>query len=163
MLPHWESRPIEIANLLNPAFGSLLIRETAVEYEKTTKVGLPYAVAFLVLPLSLHRPTREALPSTSKSLLHAWIQEHPAIQALVPERTRRLRLFSREAILFGLQNGVLKVAEDGRLQNARKGKVSFSNDAVDARNALAAAGLLGRWFGKVSDPSLIFAMWGMRP
>jgi hypothetical protein len=57
MMSAWNDRPTEIANLLNPAFCALLLAQAVRGYQEETKVGLPYALAFLVLPLVLHKPT----------------------------------------------------------------------------------------------------------
>ena len=114
----WEARPIEVAHLLNPAFGALLLREAAVEYTKASRTSIPFGLCFLVLPLALHPPTRRALPTTTRSLLPQWLESHPELQALSAERMRRLSPYSREAILFGLQNGLLSLDSEGSVRSA---------------------------------------------
>ena len=47
MLP-WERRPIEIANLFNPAFCSLLIQYSVRGFERESGRGMPYTLALLV-------------------------------------------------------------------------------------------------------------------
>jgi hypothetical protein len=160
----WDARPIEVAHLLNPAFGALLLHDAVVAYAKQKRSPMPFALVFLVLPLALHRRTREALPSTTATLLPQWLETHPELQALAAERMRRLSPYSREAILFGLQNGLLSLAPDGDLSSAQKTlRDPFAGGAVDPAACRKAAQFLGKWFGKVADPKLIFAFWGIRP
>ena len=66
----WISRVVEEANLFNPAFCATLMAKTVDEYQKKAQHHFPFSLAFLVLPVVLHRATRESLPgSTITSLL----------------------------------------------------------------------------------------------
>lgn len=162
---NWETRPIEVAHLLNPAFGALLIREAVITYAKAAGQSMPFALCFLILPLALHPPTRRALPSTTRSLLPEWLQSHPGIQAMAAERMRRLSPYSREAILFGLQNGLLELDSEGAVTKAKK-SVRDPYQAIDVSDPVECrdtARFLGTWFGKVANPALIFTLWGVRP
>lgn len=159
----WENRPIEIANLLNPAFCSLLLRDAAHYYRKQASTGLPYPLAFLLLPIVLHKKIREALPKTTATLLHPWLLEHSVLQLEVTVLSRRLLPYSREAIIFGIQHGALNVADDGSLNSAmRRVRKVFAPESEPA-TCRKAASFVGSWFGRVNDPALILAMWGLRP
>ena len=72
----WSERPIEIAHLLNPAFCSTLLFESITGYKQENGSGMPFATAFLVLPVVLHKPTRDHLPKSIATKLHAWIQDN---------------------------------------------------------------------------------------
>jgi len=61
MIP-WEHRPIEVANLFNPAFCGEVIRRCGAGYSAKLQTGMPYALAFLVLPIVLHPATRWSEP-----------------------------------------------------------------------------------------------------
>jgi len=159
----WDERPLEIANLLNPAFCALLLRDAAAGYRQQAASGLPYSVTFLVLPIVLHRPTREALPRTINAIMHAWIQEHSARQVEIVDRVRMLVPYTREAIIFGIQHRALAIVENGALESAMLRATMSFPDRTDAMTCRHAAGLLGRWFGRTGDASQILAMWGLRP
>lgn len=159
----WEERPLEIANLLNPAFCALLLRDAAAGYGQQAASGLPYPVTFLVLPIVLHRATREALPGSTNAILHTWIQEHSSRQVEIADRVRALVPYTREAIIFGIQHHALAIAENGALESAMPRATMSFPDRTDATSCRRAAGLLGRWFGRTGDASLILAMWGLRP
>jgi hypothetical protein len=91
----WEERPIEVANLLNPAFCALLLRGTVLEYAKTASAGMDFPLVFMVLPIVLHKATREALPKTTISKFHAWFQEHQALRIGFSTRVQQLAPFAR--------------------------------------------------------------------
>ena len=52
----WEERPIEVANLLNPAFCGRLLYQSIVGHSEYESKDMPYVLFFLVLPLVLHAP-----------------------------------------------------------------------------------------------------------
>lgn len=159
----WEERPVEIANLLNPAFCALLVREASLGYRKIASQNLPYALAYLVLPIVLYPPVRAALPGTTITLLPSWLQEHAALQFQVASRVPRMVTYSREAILFGLQHDLMSIGDDGGL---KLGTVTVRNvfaAGTEPSACLDAAALIGRWFGKINDPSLVLTLWGLRP
>jgi hypothetical protein len=95
-------RPIEEATLLNPAFGALVVARAVADYQKQSGEGLPYPLAFLILPVILHSETREALPASTRAIMHNWIADNAALIAAFPERARRMTRISKEAILFAL-------------------------------------------------------------
>lgn len=162
-LPSWEERPVELANLLNPAFCALLLQEAAYGYQAASRQGLPYALAYLILPIVLYPPARQALPGRTNAVLSAWLQEHPAVQFHVATRTAWMLPYSREAILFGLQHHLLRVDDEGSLAaESRRAQSPFPAES-EPDTCRKAAGLIGRWFGKTPDPSQVLKMWGLRP
>ncbi|SRR5258706_10668346 len=162
LLP-WEQRPVELANLLNPAFCSLLLQDAINGYHSHASQSLPYPLAYLMLPIVLYPPARAALPRSTAALLPAWLQEHPALQIQVADRVTRMRAYSREAILFGLQHNLLQVSDDGELESRNKQVKQLFPPQTEPADCRKAAGLVGRWFGKVADGSLILTLWGLKP
>src|ERR1039457_6981771 len=55
----WNDRPPEIAHLFNPAFCALLIREGVLGFVEVSPGGMPYPLVFLLLPIVLHKATRD--------------------------------------------------------------------------------------------------------
>jgi len=162
LLP-WEERPVELANLLNPAFCALLLRDAVRGYQSQASQTLPYPLAYLVLPIVLYPPARDALPRSTVALLPAWIQEHPVLQPQIADRVQRMLLYTREAILFGLQYNLLQVGDDGGLESGNRQVRNPFPAQTEPADCRKAAILVGRWFGKVVDGSLILAMWGLKP
>lgn len=159
----WSDRPIEVANLLNPAFGAIVLRDAVIAYGKAADGSMPYAVTFLILPLALHPATRESLPKTTGALLHVWLEQNAALQADAVQRVRRMVPYTRESLVFGLQHRLLVLDGGGGVVNARakmKDPFPVGSDPAACRRA---AKFLGSWFGKVPETSFLFSLWGMRP
>ena len=161
----WAERPAEEARIFNPAFCGELIGRAVCEYHRTRQAALSMVAAFLVLPLTLHRPTREALPGRANTAFAGWVAEHAALLAELPERTRRLRPVSREALLFAVRHQFLAFEGGGLIPGANpirlRARLAVSTDEVNL--ARSAAGLLGRWFaGQGTEISILQGM-GVAP
>lgn len=109
----WEKRPAEIANLLNPAFCSVLLRSSIDGFQKEKEYGISYPLLFLVLPLVLHAPTRQTLPKTTQTKLHVWLQNFPEVRVRFVNRTRELVPYTKEALIFGLQTEIIAICNNG--------------------------------------------------
>jgi hypothetical protein len=95
----WEQRPFEVANLFNPAFCALVLRQTVQAYQKATHQGMDYSMLFLILPIVLHKATRELLPSGVVSKFHVWIQRHHHLRVGFADRMQNMVPITREALL----------------------------------------------------------------
>jgi hypothetical protein len=165
-LPPWPDRPREEANLFNPAFTSLLIARAVAHHERTASgTQMPLALAFLVLPIVLHPPTRVALPRAADTNLFGWIAEHAEIKALFPGRAERLTLVTQEAIRFALIYRKLAVDGDGIVSGPKPYALSAApSPATDeTKECLQKAAFLGRWFAIANSPVNILGAWGVRP
>src|SRR6266540_2320032 len=103
----WTERPRVEATLLNPALLAVLIAAAAKDYE-TDGAGMPWPLAFIVPPLVLHRPTRDALPRNTRTHLSTWIRRQPLLRAGFPARAAAMVPLTREGLRFGLRAGVLE-------------------------------------------------------
>jgi len=164
-LPAWYERPREEANLFNPAFTSLVISRMVGHFEKTTGgQGLPFALSFLILPMILHRSTREALPRAADTNMFGWLSEHPDLRALFPGRMLRLRPVTQEALCFALSYGKLIVTVDAIATGPRKFPLTTIPEpsTAETTSCLKKAEFLGRWFGANAQLNVLTA-WGVRP
>lgn len=161
----WAERVNEERYLFNPAFGAMLIAETVNDYQKKTSTPLPFAVAFLVLPIVLHEITRNALPKSTLTALLPWIQENRDQIVGFAERVQNLREISREAILFGLQNDILSLTETGGLAvgNSRKSVTTARTPLFtdEVRGCVDRSGFIGRWFAAAGTTANIYSAWGV--
>lgn len=162
----WAARSREEANLLNPPFCSLLLILAAEHYQRASKDGLPYVYPFLILPLVLHKATRERLPKTTLKSLSTWIEENPTLRALLPDNVRSLRPFVQEALLYALVHGCLRVDDEGGFLLGKKprglsGYETGSSDEV--RDCLKKSQFVGRWLATAGSVPTVMALWGIRP
>jgi hypothetical protein len=162
----WAGRPTELAYLFNPAYCGWLLREAVEGYTSVKPAGLPLPLAFLALPVVLHRPTRELVPGAVTTKLHAWLQEHPQVRVNFAERTRELAPFTREALLFLSASRQLRVNDDGAITVAGKlgpGKAGLLELSGEMRESVSKARFVGRWFASAGAPATVFQMWGVCP
>lgn len=151
--------------LFNPAFLARLLHGTAHEYEKPSGNGLPVPLAFLSVPLALHKPTRDDLPRTSAALMQKWIREHPRHMARLSSRVLGLRPFTGLAIRFGIEHGVL-TSQGGLLSGGsllRRPRNLSSFETAEIEECMKAAQFLGRWFARQPDAATALAWWGLAP
>lgn len=161
----WDSRPIEIANLLNPAFCALLLRDAAKAYHDYEKTGMPYILAFLLLPIALHQRTCDAVPHQPTITFGQWIERNAEVTFGFADRTRTLNPLTKEAIIFGLQHGILDINTAGEIVPSSvslEHPSSWDSDSVPSRCAMCAKNI-GRWFAEVGDASTICRLLGVRP
>src|ERR1039457_46678 len=111
----WSARAVEEANLFNPAFCAALLAQAADGFSKKSHSPLPFALAFLILPIALHHGTREALPHSTVTSLLNWIQENKSQLVDFPQRVSRLLPITREAIQFGIAHNILELKTTGEL------------------------------------------------
>jgi hypothetical protein len=158
----WEQRPVEVANLFNPAFCAVLLQCAIREFQSQRSGGMPYALLFMVLPIVLHSYTRQTLPTTTLTKMHVWLREHPEVRIGFAERTRNMVPFTREALMFGVQTRTIAIETNGNFTWVKRSLKLPSGDS-DLVNLLECAKFLGRWLAQLEEPSNIFTMWGIRP
>ena len=164
-LLEWDNRaPEEKANL-NPAFCGELIGRAVFEYHQVRALPLNLAVAFIVLPLTLHNTTRKVLPKRANAAFASWIANNNPLLAELPQRTIRLRPITREALLFAVRNDLLTFQDGGLVPGSRpvrpRMKLSPATDEVNDMHR--AAGLLGRWFSNQGSQLSILTGMGVAP
>jgi hypothetical protein len=162
----WINRSHEEATLLNPAFCALILTLAVSDHEKESNCGMPFVFPFMLLPIILHKPTRDALPKSTQKVFSTWLEEHEDIRATFPERVQSLRDFVREALLFAMTHNCLTIADDGTLKIGKKprGISPYTKSATDeVRDCLHKAHFVGRWLSTAGPASTIMALWGIRP
>jgi hypothetical protein len=157
----WQDRPLEVANLLNPAFCGRLLYHSIKSHEETSGCSLPYALAFLPIPLVLHRATRSKISGHNQQL-HVWVNKYPDIKIGLGDRARNTVPFTREALMFMIQLGHIRVGDQGALSTGHGLKRNSDSDA-EIRNCLKAAEVVGKWLARAGQPSATFAMLGLKP
>lgn len=165
-MTEWTKRPTEVAYNLNPAFCGWLLREAALGYAEVKPAGMPFALAFLVLPVLLHRPTREALPRSTVTALHAWLREHPEARVGFAARARQLVPFAREGIILAGSVGLLSLTETGVLVaggELQRGKTALLKRSAQVKSAVGKAGMFGKWFAEAGEPKTVYHMWSVSP
>jgi len=160
----WQERPVEVANLLNPAFCGVITQEFVKEYNSQTSTGVPFELVFLVLPIILHKKTRDLLPMRSTTMMHVWLQKHPEVRIGFSQRTKELIPFTKESISFLLVRKLLAVDEYGNFfRTKRRNRKSIADLPIELTSYIRKTRLVAKWFAQNSSSSTIYTMWGIRP
>jgi Family of unknown function (DUF6521) len=154
----WSERIPAVADLLNPALIATVIAAAAIEYERRDGKPMPFELAFLVVPLVLHRDTRTSLPVRVDSHLAKWVTTHEVLAAGFGARAKVLVDPVREGIRFGLRNEAIDFDGaniTGQLRSRRPAKIGDIGEIVKK------AGFVGRWFTQIESSATAFALLGV--
>jgi len=165
MIP-WENRPREERSLLNPSFCAIILWYAAQAYGSSCDRALSFEESFLVLPLVLHRKTRERLPRSVRTSLAVWLDENPLVQRGVASRARVLVPFTKGALTFGGVHGLIRIAEGKVFANSHFKKAiseALKGTSDEVRACAKRAEFLGRWFAQTGAGITVFALMGVRP
>ena len=108
----WSERTLEERNLLNPAFGSVIVWHLAKGYQQEATstdqtINMPMILTFVGLSLALRGKTRNSLPTTITSSLATWINQNPLLRSAVAKGVGVLRPYVRESLIFGANHALL--------------------------------------------------------
>jgi hypothetical protein len=105
--------PNELETIQNPALGAYALWQFTLGYHEEAGLSAPLPLAFLVLPLVLHRPTLEMIGSTRKAsgllVFAAKLADERENLFAVHERALLLRRLSLQSVGVGVTARLLKV------------------------------------------------------
>ncbi len=166
-MSRWATRSLEERGLLNPSFCAVLIWHAARGHVAASGgIALPFETAFLVLPMVLHRETRESLPRLVKSSLAVWLDETPLARSRIADRARALVPFTKEALRFGGLYRLLGVSMSNVDANRDWGtKVAsvLKECSDEVRLCAKRAEFVGKWFSATGSAATTLALIGVRP
>jgi hypothetical protein len=158
----WNERIPEIANLLNPAFCASVIYSVSFEYQKRKGVPMPFVLAYLILPIILHKTTRERIKSQTNMIV--WLQKFPDVLINFPKRAKSLVPFANEALEYMLMQNIA-VFENGKINIIKTLSKSAMEKSTDDEilECYKKSEHLGRWFAQIGIVENIYAAWGVKP
>lgn len=166
-LEKWQDRPIEEANLFNPAFLCALIHEFLKEYVKAQSAGAPITVVVIGMTATLHRASRERLPNRTVTPLYAWLQDNEDLLIGFASRAKNLVPYLKEAILFGMATDTL-AAGDGHDLLPGTTKATFpkpfvETTTIEMKSIIDRTKFMGRWLSNSGSEISVVAAWGIKP
>ena len=97
----------EEVGLFGPAFLARLLVEGVSSYESHDQRGMPYALAPLVVGLSLHPATRDALPRSSRTSLTVWVTNHGSLRVGLAKRVSAILPLTKMGIRLALTGAAM--------------------------------------------------------
>lgn len=162
-MKNWDNRATEIAYLLNPAFCGRIIYNAIKTYQQESKCPMPFPLVYLILPLVLHRKTRERIKSVTQ--MQIWIQRNPEMLIGFAYRTKNMVLITNEAVEFLMQSGYITLTNNAELEVAQFFKTvsvnKFINDEI--KECISKSSSVAKWFAKSGTVDTIYICWGVKP
>ena len=159
----WNQRPREVRTLFNPAFCGLVLARGMEGFMEAANRPMPFSLTLLILPLCLHKRTRDQLKAANRSYLTSILQDHPEIRVDLAQRARGLMPYTMEAFGYLMACDVITIDDAGAIalktEMVRK-NLSGSQDTKDCQTV---ARSLGKKLALLNDRVTIYTTLGIRP
>ncbi|MBF0308906.1 MAG: hypothetical protein HQL56_05195 [Magnetococcales bacterium] len=162
-MKRWDQRPFEIRNLFNPAFCGLVLFRAMQGYEKEDLRGMPFSLSLLVLPLCLHKGSRELIANSSHSKLMNIMEKYPQMQVGFSDRVTTMLPYTFEGFGLLMERGCILVAGEGRLKAIPKKVRQSEIGTEEIISCQRVARFVGKEFARVTDRVTIYTTFGIRP
>lgn len=159
----WDQRPFEIRTLFNPAFCGLVLFRALEGYEKEDGRGMPFSISLLILPLCLHKGSRDVIGSNSRSYLLKTAEKNQQIMVGFPDRVTQMLPYAFEGFGLLMERGCIAVREDGRIQTVPDKVRKTLNGTAETIACQRVGRILGKEFARIADRATIYATFGIRP
>lgn len=162
-MKRWDQRPFEIRNLLNPAFCGLVLFRALQGYEAEDARGMPFSLSLLVLPLSLHKDSREIIATNSRSYLLKTTENNPQVMVGFADRATNMLPYAFEGFGLLMERGCIAISDDGRIRtvsNTVRKTVKGTDETVSCQKV---ARIVGREFARIADRVTVYTSFGIRP
>ncbi|MCP1213873.1 three component ABC system middle component [Acetobacter okinawensis] len=162
-MKRWDQRPFEIRNLFNPAFCGLVLFRALDGYEEEDARGMPFSLSLLVLPLCLHKDSREVIASSPRSYLLKTTEKNQQIMVGFTDRVTQMLPYAFEGFGLLMERGCIAVADDGRIQTIA-GKVRKTvGGTAETVSCQKVARIVGKEFARIADRATVYTTFGIRP
>lgn len=162
-MKRWDQRPFEIRNLFNPAFCGLVLFRSLHGYEEQDARGMPFSLSLLVLPLCLHKDSREVIASSPRSYLLKTTENNQEVMVGFADRAAQMLPYAFEGFGLLMERGCIAIADDGRIQTVRdkvRKTVKGTDETVSCQKV---ARIVGREFARIADRATVYTTFGIRP
>jgi hypothetical protein len=160
----WRNRSRDIANIFNPPFCCTILTSSIFYYQKKFPLGMIFPLTYLVLPLVIHKQTRNCLPVTIKTSLPMWVEKNSNLLFQLNDHVNDLKPFLMESILFGFHYNWLKVNNGFVKISLTDNKVKSFDSKLkgEVHECFLKSKFLGRWFSNSGNPETILGLFGVK-
>ncbi|ELI5738433.1 hypothetical protein RRK58_002439 [Vibrio fluvialis] len=162
-MKRWDYRPFEIKNLFNPAFCGLVLFRAMSGYEEIDPRGMPFSLSLLILPLCLHKDSREVIANNSRSYLLKTTEKNQQIMVGFAERVTHMRLYTLEGFGLLMERGCIVITEDGRIKTVPKRVRKSLDGTAETVTCQKVARIVGKEFARIADRATVYTTFGIRP
>jgi len=104
------------------------------------------------------------MPMRSSTYFHSWVEEHEFLFIDFAERVTQLNPFTKESLLFLLQQQAAKVTDDGKIEiNQYRKKTPKGENPDEIIEIFRKAELLGKWLRLTGNEQTIYMFLKIKP
>lgn len=162
-MKRWDQRPFEIRNLFNPAFCGLVLFRAMNSYEEKDTRGMPFSLSLLVLPLCLHKESREVIARNPRRYLLKTTEENQQVMVGFAERVTQMLPYTFEGFGLLMERGCITIADDGCIQTLPNRVRKSITGTVETVSCQKVARIVGMEFARIGDRMTIYTTFGIRP
>jgi hypothetical protein len=162
-MKRWDRRPFEIRNLFNPAFCGLMLFRALHGYEEADARGMPFSLSLLVLPLCLHKSSREVIASSPRRYLLKTTEKNQQVMVGFADRVTQMLPYAFEGFGLLMERSCIAVAEDGRIQTVPDKVRKTVNGTDETVSCQKVARIVGKEFARIADRVTVYTTFGIRP
>lgn len=162
-MKRWDQRPFEIRNLFNPAFCGLILFRALQGYEEGDDRGMPFSLSLLVLPLCLHKDSREVIAGSPRSYLLKITEKNQQVMVGFANRVTQMLPYAFEGFGLLMERGCITVAHDGRMQTVPDKVRKTIKGTAETISCQRVARVVGREFARIADRATVYTTFGIRP
>lgn len=162
-MKRWDQRPFEIRNLFNPAFCGLVLFRALNGYEEEDDRGMPFSLSLLVLPLCLHKHSRELIARSPRSYLLKTAEKNQQIMVGFADRITQMLPYAFEGFGLLMERGCIIVGEGGRIRTVPKKVRKTVDGTAETVSCQKVARIVGREFARIADRATVYTTFGIRP
>lgn len=130
-------------------------------YEEEDARGMPFSLSLLVLPLCLHKQSREAI--NPRSYLLKSVEKSPQVQVGFAERTTVMLPYAFEGFGLLMERGCISIAPDGRFQTIPDKVKKTVTGTEETKACQRVARVVGKEFARIADRVTVYTTFGIRP
>jgi ABC-three component (ABC-3C) system Middle Component 3 len=158
-----HKRSTETRNLLNPAFCGLIYASIVDGYNSKSEGAIPFYLLYILMPIVLHKESRQTIPKSSLTKFLTWIQQSEQIKIGLPERAISLKPFVSEAAIFLHGQGHIESDQKLGIRTTNTTKIkNIVKKSESIKEYTRKAKTLGAMCGKNNSDLSILALLGVR-
>ena len=162
-MKRWDQRPFEIRNLFNPAFCGLILFRAIQGYEEEDASGMPFSLSLLVLPLCLHKGSRETIADNARSYLLKTVERNPQLMVGFANRVTHMLPYALEGFGILMERGCITVSTSGSIQTVPDKVRKTIKGTDETISCQRVARVVGKEFAGIADKVTVYTTFGIRP
>ena len=116
-----------------------------------------------MLPLCLHKDSREVIDGSPRSYLLKTMEKNQQIMIGFADRVSQMLPYGFEGFGLLMERGCLAIADGGRIQTV-PGKVRKTvSGTAETISCQKVARIVGREFARIGDRATVYTTFGIRP